>query len=205
MLPAVGTEFADIAALLVAQAPQQQAASVLGLFVGRTRARGAAVLSVAGEQPTLFAASPGLSLRAAAVAAEIWSARAADLRAGRAVEQGRDVVYPLVENGRLLGALFVHEAEPLAPVVLEAFGTTFVKTLAAEAAGPSGAPDRIPSPGGRDGLMAALHRHEWNVARVARAFGVTRRTIYLRMQRFGIERLHVPRTNTPLRRKILPT
>ena len=46
----------------------------------------------------------------------------------------------------------------------------------------------------REKLLLLLNRNEWNIARVARLMGVTRRTIYLRLQRYGIPRERVPRT-----------
>jgi transcriptional regulator with GAF, ATPase, and Fis domain len=46
----------------------------------------------------------------------------------------------------------------------------------------------------RDQLLLMFERHEWNISRVARALGVTRRTIYLRIGRLGIKRQHVRKT-----------
>ncbi len=46
-------------------------------------------------------------------------------------------------------------------------------------------------------MMILLHESEWNIARVARALGVTRVTIYKRMERLGIERLRVRKTRLP--------
>jgi len=46
----------------------------------------------------------------------------------------------------------------------------------------------------REKLLLLLNRNEWNIARVARLMGVTRRTIYLRLQRYGIPRERVPKT-----------
>jgi hypothetical protein len=46
----------------------------------------------------------------------------------------------------------------------------------------------------RDKLLLSLQEHEWNIARVARLLGVTRRTIYLRLERWGIERRKVVKT-----------
>jgi hypothetical protein len=43
----------------------------------------------------------------------------------------------------------------------------------------------------REQLFLLLERHEWNIARVARAKGVTRLTIYEQMRRWGIERQRV--------------
>ena len=53
---------------------------------------------------------------------------------------------------------------------------------------------------GRAGLMRVLNDSEWNLARAARMLGVTRRTVYLRMQRYGIERQRVPKSVRKLRR-----
>ena len=46
----------------------------------------------------------------------------------------------------------------------------------------------------REKLLLLLSRNEWNIARVARLMGVTRRTVYLRLQRHHIPRERVPKT-----------
>ena len=51
----------------------------------------------------------------------------------------------------------------------------------------------------REKLLLLLNRNEWNIARGARLLGVTRRTVYLRLQRYGIPRERVPRTRTRVR------
>ena len=43
----------------------------------------------------------------------------------------------------------------------------------------------------REKLLLLLNRNEWNIARVARLMGVTRRMIYLRLQRYNIPRERV--------------
>jgi transcriptional regulator with GAF, ATPase, and Fis domain len=52
----------------------------------------------------------------------------------------------------------------------------------------------------REKLLLLLNRNEWNIARVARMMGVTRRTVYLRLQRYNIPRERVPKS----RLKTLP-
>jgi transcriptional regulator of acetoin/glycerol metabolism len=42
--------------------------------------------------------------------------------------------------------------------------------------------------------VALLDRNEWNIARVARLMRVTRRTVYLRLERYGVERKKVRKT-----------
>jgi hypothetical protein len=46
----------------------------------------------------------------------------------------------------------------------------------------------------RQKLLLLLDRNEWNIARVARLMGVTRRTVYLRLQRYNIARQRVYKT-----------
>ena len=46
----------------------------------------------------------------------------------------------------------------------------------------------------REKLLLLLNRNEWNIARVSRLMGVTRRTIYLRLARFGVVRQKVRKT-----------
>jgi len=46
----------------------------------------------------------------------------------------------------------------------------------------------------REKLLLLLNRNEWNIARVARMMGVTRRTVYLRLQRYNILRERVPKS-----------
>jgi transcriptional regulator of acetoin/glycerol metabolism len=43
----------------------------------------------------------------------------------------------------------------------------------------------------RQKLVLLLERNAWNISRVARLMGVTRRTIYLRLRRYGIPRERV--------------
>jgi GAF domain-containing protein len=46
----------------------------------------------------------------------------------------------------------------------------------------------------REKLLLLLNRNEWNIARVARMMGVTRRTVYLRLQRYKIPRERVSKS-----------
>jgi GAF domain-containing protein len=52
----------------------------------------------------------------------------------------------------------------------------------------------------REKLLLLLNRNEWNIARVARLMGVTRRTIYLRLQRYNIPRERVAKSKVRGRR-----
>ena len=37
-------------------------------------------------------------------------------------------------------------------------------------------------------ITDSLRRHEWNISRVARELGITRRGLYLKIARYGIEK-----------------
>jgi len=50
----------------------------------------------------------------------------------------------------------------------------------------------------REKMLLLLNRHEWNISRVARLMGVTRRTIYMRLARHRIPREKVPKTRKRL-------
>lgn len=50
----------------------------------------------------------------------------------------------------------------------------------------------------RANILRILEDNDWNIARVSRELGVTRRTLYMRLAAFGIARKKVPRLAKPL-------
>jgi len=64
---------------------------------------------------------------------------------------------------------------------------------AQKADGPWRVAETTPTEEARLQLLSLLERHEWNIAEVARLLRVTRRTVYMRLRSFGIERKHVPK------------
>jgi len=50
----------------------------------------------------------------------------------------------------------------------------------------------------RASILRLLEAQDWNIARVSRELGVTRRTLYMRLAAFGIARKKVPRLAKPL-------
>jgi transcriptional regulator with GAF, ATPase, and Fis domain len=91
---------------------------------------------------------------------------------------------------------------------LTAFGVAIAQAVIAAS---SGAPEPSPVQAylsqtsddeiARERLLLLLVQNEWNISRVARLMGVTRRTIYLRLQRHNIVREKVRKTEVPSRRK----
>jgi DNA-binding NtrC family response regulator len=125
----------------------------------------------------------------------LWKGAAKDLRSGRAVIGDDCNVLPLMDGHELIGLLFVEGhagVETRNPVVIALAAA--LRAARERSAGPL--PEEVLADGEieRFRLVAALDRHEWNIARVARLIGVTRRTVYLRLKRYKIDRRRVPKT-----------
>jgi DNA-binding protein Fis len=182
--------------LLVADDPRGQALRLLDHVASRYKARAVAVVTVAVDDLTSFAGEVSLSRFATLQA--VWKTDAKDLRAGRRVIRDGYRILPLMDGPVLAGLLFIEGAtgvESTNPVV-----TALAAALKAAHERPmlnDGPFEAATMAGGeieRRRLVATLERHEWNIARVARLMGVTRRTIYLRLKRYKIDRRRVPKT-----------
>lgn len=118
-----------------------------------------------------------------------------ELREGRHVISRSGIVHPVMVRGHLAGVLFtestrittfedardVHALAQFARVAGRIFARRWAQPASYLA---SATPDDI----ARDQMLVLLEQHEWNIARVARVLGVTRPTIYARLQRFGLPR-----------------
>jgi transcriptional regulator with GAF, ATPase, and Fis domain len=117
---------------------------------------------------------------------------------------------PIFEADRLVALLYVDSLDPHFCTTHDLERLKKFSRIVAKAVGESGAE---PQPTGnkaeaweaylertpvedmeREKLLLLLNRNEWNIARVARLMGVTRRTIYLRLQRYNIPRERVRKT-----------
>jgi len=183
-------------ALLVADDPRGQALRLLDHVASRCKAKGVAVVRVAADDLASFAGEVPLSRLT--TLQTVWKSQAKDLRAGRRVMGDGYRILPLMDGPGLTGLLLIEGAagvELTNPAVV-----ALAATLKASHAHPpqnDAASHAETVSGGeieRLRLIAALERHEWNIARVARLVGVTRRTIYLRLKRYKIDRRRVPKT-----------
>jgi hypothetical protein len=129
-------------------------------------------------------------------ATAICATRRGDLEAGRLVvlKSGAAMI-PVRSEGGLLGIVYLEKLdETLCPpddrARLAASIAADMKTPASGAGTlwASVLEETSLADMAREQLVTLLERHEWNIARVGRALGVTRQTIYLRMTRYGIER-----------------
>jgi GAF domain-containing protein len=138
--------------------------------------------------------------------------RDADRRLSRLAGRNLPVslaVVPVRVQDVLVALLYVDSGDPhfCAPHDLERL-PKLSRILAKAVSDATDAPGPAPRSGGweaylertpvehmeREKLLLLLNRNEWNIARVARLMGVTRRTIYLRLQRYNIPRERVAKT-----------
>src|SRR6185503_21268251 len=180
------------------------------------KARGAAVFALDGDRLTLFTGR-GFDVAAIATVQNAWADHRDKLQNGEVLRQseGRtaSVVAPLMDGGNIVALLYLDAGSDtdwhsLDASSLTAFGVAIAQAVIAAA---SGAPEPSPVQAylsqtsddeiARERLLLLLVQNEWNISRVARLMGVTRRTIYLRLQRHNIVREKVRKTEVPSRRK----
>jgi hypothetical protein len=202
-------QFTDL--VLGGNEPRRLAERTLGIVLTLTHGRCAAVFRVEDGRVPLFA-SRGLDQASLDAAHADWNTHRADLARGGTLylpDTGADtprarVTAPIRAGERLLGLLYVDSAEPHfldedGRRRLAKFEALLARALEAPPAPPGERPrgferglDRPAADGlERQRLLMLLERNEWNIARVARLMGVTRRTIYLRLARYGLPREHV--------------
>jgi hypothetical protein len=193
----VARELARVLAPDDAAAAAAAATKLLWFLVHRAGAAGGCVLITPQERamPTQYAAC-NLGLDQLGKIHEAWTTAEPWLRRGQPVQHPTHVFLPVVDremDDAILAVLYLDaprrfDAATLQPYV-DALGEALLisRQLVFERAGGDVRPT------GRAGLLRVLQDAEWNVARAARVLGVTRRTVYVRLQRYGIDRQHIPK------------
>jgi len=188
----------DIAADLVAIEPASQATRLLGRLMEHTRASAGAVLVPADQDLRVFV-SRQASLERLSQGRSTVAAHRFLLQRGESVAADGITLLPLMGEVGLVGVVLLEGgAYPVE-------GTELILTAIAAAVVVAMAPrplaadidqfvgirsDEVE----RHRLLELLKRNEWNLARVARVLGVTRRTVYMRLKRYDIARQKVPKT-----------
>ncbi len=119
------------------------------------------------------------------------------------------VVVPVMEEDVLLALLYVDSSSRTSARATTSSGSRSSRASSRRPSTDSGSPRPVGGSGDawetylertpvedmeREKLLLLLNRNEWNIARVARLMGVTRRTMYLRLQRYNIPRERVPKS-----------
>jgi ActR/RegA family two-component response regulator len=181
-------------ALLVADDPRRSADRILTRLIQIHQARGGAILRARHEQVEIWL-SAGLNLSAVAELPVRWADHREALAAGRSVVEPGFALLPAMQGSEMVAALYLAQPEGLAVSDARVFGAAIAQAVQAAdgGAGARRVPETSPTDEARLQLLSLLERHEWNIAEVARLLGVTRRTVYMRLRSFGIERKHVPK------------
>ena len=157
-------------------------------FTGGTRA---ALFQRQQETLKLYA-SRGVDQAALDQTVKAWESHREAFMQGRSRLEDGAALSPVMDRGELLGLLFVEVGRPHDARDLEALSRIAriaAQALAKAKADPTGyLATTTPNDVARDQLLVLLEQNEWNISRVARALGVTRPTIYARLDKYGIER-----------------
>jgi ActR/RegA family two-component response regulator len=180
--------------ILVADDPRRSADRILTRLIQIHQARGGAILRPHQEQAEIWL-SAGLSLAAVGELPVRWTDHRDALAAGRAVVEPGFALLPAMLGEDLVAALYLAQPEGLAAADARLFGAAIAQAVLAADASPGAKrpPETSPTEEAKLHMMSLLERHEWNIAEVARLLGVTRRTVYMRLRSFGIERKRVPK------------
>jgi DNA-binding NtrC family response regulator len=103
-------------------------------------------------------------------------------------------LFPAMLGNEMVAALYL--AQPESPAVHDAAvfsGAIAQAVLAADSPETSRPPEASPAEQAKVQLLSLLQKNDWNIAEVARILGVTRRTVYMRLRSFGLERRRVPK------------
>jgi transcriptional regulator with GAF, ATPase, and Fis domain len=187
-------DFEALATLLVGGDPRLAADRTLGLLLTRCESIGGATLKLRNGELLPFV-QRDVGLARFAEIQELWRQHRQRLTAGRVLRSPEYALVPLRDDTAIVGVLFLERPHAFDMAEIGASLLTLTKALTSRDAVPftsyltSVPGDEL----NRDHLLAMLDRNEWNIARVARVMGLARRTIYLRMQRYGIARKRVPK------------
>ncbi len=193
----------DTINVLVAEDPETQAARLLARIVAHAQATGGAVLAFAGSDLAVFA-SRCITVAGLERTRSLWIERREEIIDRRGIQVGVDALYHLGRGTEPVGLLFL-EGGALARAAVEPYLMALGAAVAAGARREL-APTTVPSrelvnasvgENRKERLLRVLNDVEWNLAFTARRFGVSRRTIYLWMERYAIQR---PERSTKSRR-----
>jgi hypothetical protein len=214
--------FAPLAGLLVPRDPRQFLSELLTTARTIADARGIAAFARAQGELKL-ALSIELDQSTLDAASLLWARHREALASGETVPVvvGSGVAHglPVRSGDHLVGLLVATTAGPLTPEAaksLAGLATLAASALQAPDPAVSPVPAQIPAAPQsaiaaylgrtpaedvlRDQMLGLLTANEWNIARVARLLGITRRTVYQRLERWGLERVKIRVTDR--RRKV---
>jgi hypothetical protein len=177
----------DAIRALISPDGRGSAARLLRFVAGYTRANAAGLLEIRGSTPALLVGVDVTQETLDAVT-HVWERNRAGLEAGDAVHRKAQVVVAIRRHGKALGLLALDSPKSHAlDEIIRSVGSLLAQVLEAIQA-------ETGNPG--EELRRLLEQNEWNLARVARILGVSRVTVYARLQRYRIQRQRVLKGTT---------
>lgn len=190
------SQLEKVAALLVSEDPRQKADRILSHAIGEAHARGGAVLSIREERIVPFVVH-GIDLDVLARLRRLWPTIEKTLRSGWPSVDKDLALAPIREGSELLGILLLKSPESFDADDLGVLLMLLAKALTAGHSPVQEATLQLartsPAEAERVQLLSLLQEHDWNIARVAALLGIARRTVYMRLERYGIARKKVPK------------
>jgi len=219
-------QFTDI--VLGGHRARQLGERTLEVILAMTRGRAAAIFRPQRDGVSLFA-SRGIDQSVLDAMQAIWSRERPSLERGDtfcspdrhgerplpdldAAAQRAVAVLPVREDDVLLALLYVDSERPdFSPSRdaprLSRFARLIARSVQPAESGPEDREawqeylERTPVEDmEREKMLLLLERNEWNIARVSRLMGVTRRTVYLRLARYQIARQKIRKTKPRAKR-----
>jgi hypothetical protein len=184
---------------LVADDPRRSADRLLSKMCDVAGAEGGAVLVPQGDNASVFL-SYRLSLAGLGSLQIRFQDHRARLAKGEVVSAVGFALAPVSSEGdSQLAWVYLENPRSVDAKDLKPFLLGMAKAVGAlgETAG-ARVPNVNRADANRANILRILEENDWNIARVSRELGVTRRTLYMRLAAFGIARKKVPRLAKPL-------
>jgi hypothetical protein len=184
---------------LVADDPRRSADRLLSKMCDVAGAEGGAVLVPQGDNATVFL-SFRLSLNGLGSLPIRFHDHRTRLSKGEVVAAPGFALAPVLGEGdSQLAWIYLENPKTTDAKELRPFLLGMAKAVGALGeAGVARVPNVNRADANRANILRILEENDWNIARVSRELGVTRRTLYMRLAAFGIARKKVPRLAKPL-------
>lgn len=187
----------ELIAAVGAVSPRELAGVLLGYVVKVLGAKGGVVVAFQFGCTHLYVDRVDGDMERVSLAMATWQKRQDELASGVFVDCGNGgSMSPLLSDGGLVGAVYL-DGVPTSRCDIREIAPLLVAAIRAPCPGAGIVEEMFRSTPveefERAKILRLLHGNEWNVSRVARIIGITRRTVYQRMDRYGIPRQKVSR------------
>jgi len=183
---------------LVADDPRRAADRLLTKMCEVAGADGGAVLVPQGESASVFL-SYRLSLAGLGSLQTRFHDHRTRLAKGDTVSASGFALAPILSDGDgKLGWVYLENPASADAKELKPFLLAIGRAVSSSGPAPVRAANINRADANRANILRILEENDWNIARVSRELGVTRRTLYMRLAAFGIARKKVPRLAKPL-------